>query len=304
MISILILTRNEEKDLPGCLDSVVWSDDVHVFDSFSTDQTVTIAESRGAVVTQRVFDGYASQRNASLKDLKFKYPWVLILDADERIPAPSADEMRRFVSNPPAGAAAGRLRRRDFLLGTWLKHAQISPFYIRLVKPELVHYEREINEVLKVDGAIVDLAEPFDHHPFSKGFRHWIDKHNTYSTMEAGIALAARRGQGEISWQKALFARDFNQRRYYQKEIFYRLPARPLIKWFYMMFVRRALLDGKAGLIYSTLQAIYEYFIVIKTRELELAEQAGTAPSAASISATATLPVSPNAATPGNATQP
>ena len=146
--------------------------------------TVAIAEARGAIVTQRPFDGYASQRNAGL-GLAFKYPWVLILDADERVPAPTAAELRRFVAEAPTAAAA-RLRRRDFLLGSWLRHAQISPYYIRLVRPQMVRYEREINEVLRVDGEIVDLAEPFDHYPFSKGFRHWIDKHNTYSTMEAG----------------------------------------------------------------------------------------------------------------------
>ena len=65
MISVLILTRNEEQDLPGCLASVAWSDDVHVFDSFSTDATVSIAEGLGAKVAQRVFDNYANHRNAA-----------------------------------------------------------------------------------------------------------------------------------------------------------------------------------------------------------------------------------------------
>jgi glycosyltransferase involved in cell wall biosynthesis len=274
MISILILTRNEEQDLPGCLESVAWSDDIHVFDSFSTDQTVAIARSRGATVTQRVFDGYAAQRNAALHGLTFRHPWVLIVDADERIPTACAAALHAFAARPPDGAVAARLRRRDFLMGTWLRHAQISPFYIRLVRPERVHYEREINEVLKADGEIIDLAEPFDHHPFSKGMRHWIEKHNQYSTMEAGIALAARRGHGPVSWRRALFSSDFNERRFHQKEIFYRLPMRPLVKWLYMMIARRSFLDGRAGFTYATLQAIYEYFIVLKSRELELAENA------------------------------
>jgi glycosyltransferase involved in cell wall biosynthesis len=276
MISVLILTRNEEQDLPGCLQSVAWSDDVHVFDSLSTDRTVAIAEGCGAIVTQRAFDGYASQRNAALHGLPFRHPWVLIVDADERIPAACADTMQEFVRQAPAGAVAARLRRRDFLMGTWLRHAQISPFYIRLVRPDKVRYEREINEVLKADGEIVDLAEPFDHHPFSKGIRHWIDKHNAYSTMEAGIALAARCGKGQVSWHRALFAADFNERRFHQKEIFYLLPFRPFIKWLYMMVVRQAFLDGRAGMTYAALQAIYEYFIVLKSRELEAAAPAAT----------------------------
>lgn len=272
MISVLILTRNEEQDLPGCLDSVAWSDDVHVFDSFSTDRTVAIAESLGARVTQRIFDGYASQRNAALHGLAFRHAWVLILDADERVPAPAVEEMLRFVAAVPGRTVAARLRRRDFLMNTWLRHAQISPFYIRLVRPQRVRYEREINEVLKVEGDIFDLAEPFDHYPFSKGVRHWIDKHNSYSTMEAGIALASKRHQGEVSWRRALLSRDFNERRFHQKNIFYRLPLRPLVKWLYMVIVRRAFLDGRAGMVYAGLQAIYEYFIVLKTGELEQRE--------------------------------
>jgi hypothetical protein len=103
--------------------------------------------------------------------------------------------------------------------------------------------------------------------------RHWIDKHNSYSTMEAGIALAARRHKGEVSWRRALLSRDFNERRLHQKNIFYRLPLRPLVKWIYMVVVRRAFLDGRAGMAYAGLQAIYEYFIVLKTNELEQQER-------------------------------
>src|SRR4051812_21283128 len=97
MISVLILTKNEEKDLPGCLESVSWSDDVHVFDSKSTDRTCAIAEESGAKVSRRAFDGYASQRNAALHGLGFKHPWTLILDADERVPAALVEEMRSFI---------------------------------------------------------------------------------------------------------------------------------------------------------------------------------------------------------------
>jgi glycosyltransferase involved in cell wall biosynthesis len=269
MISILILTKNEEQDLPDCLRSVSWSDDIHVFDSHSTDLTVSIAEESGAHVVQRIFDGYASQRNAALHGLRFKYPWVLILDADERIPEPAAKEMLKFIDTAQEGISAARLRRRDIFMGTWLRHAQISPYYIRLVQPQQVRYEREVNEVMKVEGKITDLCEPFDHYPFSKGMRHWLDKHNTYSSMEAKLALASRAGKIPFSLPRAFFCRDFNERRFHQKELFYRLPFRPVTKWCYMVLVRWAFLDGKAGMAYAALQAIYEYMIVLKTRELE-----------------------------------
>jgi glycosyltransferase involved in cell wall biosynthesis len=265
-ISVLILTKNEQLDLPDCLASVSWCDDVHVLDSESTDQTLAIAINAGANVSTRAFDGYASQRNAGLK-LSFKHQWVLILDADERIPAALANEMATFVENTPVNIAGARMRRRDIWWGRWLKHAQISPFYVRLVRVGLAHYEREINEVLVVDGDIVDLKEAFDHYPFSKGLDHWIDKHNTYSRMEAD--LVANRAFTKSSWKVALFGSDFSERRVHQKAIFYGLPARPLIKFFYMLIVRRAFLDGWPGIRYSLLQAIYEYFIVLKTKEIQ-----------------------------------
>ena len=268
-ISVLILTKNEAQDLPGCLASVSWSDDVHIFDSFSSDDTVNIANGHGAKVTQRVFDGYAAQRNAALHDLKYCHSWLLILDADERVPVVSAKALGEFAASAPGEVKACRLRRRDFFLGTCLAHAQISPYYIRLVRPADVFYEREVNEVLKVNGDIQDIDAPFDHYPFSKGIRHWLDKHNLYSTLEAEHIVRSRRSGRPCSLAHAFISKDFNQRRFHQKELFYHLPARPLLKWMYMMLIRRAFLDGQAGITYAFLQAIYEYMIVLKTRELE-----------------------------------
>src|ERR1700678_1040400 len=149
MISVLVLTKNEQSDLPAALASVAWSDDVHVFDSYSTDVTVEIARAAGAHVHQRIFDDYATHRNAALA-LPFKHPWVFLLDADERPTPELSAEMQRAVREAPANTAGFRLRRRDFLFGTWLKHAQISPYYIRLVRPDCARYTRAINEVLEV----------------------------------------------------------------------------------------------------------------------------------------------------------
>ena len=268
MISVLILTRNEEQDLPGCLASVAWSDDVHVFDSRSTDRTVQIAEAHGAKVTQRAFDGYASQRNAALTTVPFKHDWILILDADERATPELADEALQAVAASPSQTAAFRIRRRDFLWNTWLKHAQISPWYVRLVRKGRARYVREVNEVLEVDGATSELKNPLDHFPFSKGISHWVAKHNTYSTMEAQL-LASGAATQQASLRAALFEKDFHLRRGAQKALFFKLPLRPLLKWCYMVFWRRAILDGRAGLTYATLQSFYEYLIVLKTRELQ-----------------------------------
>jgi len=266
MISVLILTLNEEQDLPGCLDSVAWCDDIHVFDSGSTDRTAEIARERGAKVTVRAFDSFAAQRNASMQ-LPFRYPWLLVLDADER-PTPELNaEMPRAIAAVAPAVAAFRIHRRDFLWGTWLKHTQMTSSYLRLLRVGHVQYTRAINEITTVDGEIADLKNPFDHLAFSKGIAHWVNKHNEYSTREADL-LASGDATQRASLREALFAKGMQQRRVAQKAIFYRLPLRPLIKWLYLMFVRGAILDGSAGLMYATLICFYEYLIEAKYREI------------------------------------
>ena len=265
-VSVLILTLNEEQDLPGCLESVAWSDDIHVFDSHSTDRTAEIARSHGATVTTRAFDTYARQRNAAML-LPFRHPWVLVLDADERATPDLSIEVREVAAMAGDIVGAFRVRRRDFLWGTWLKHAQLTPYYVRLLHVGRVSYTRDINEFVEVNGETGELAAPLDHLPFSKGIAHWVTKHNQYSTAEAEL-LATGDAVRKASLSDALFAGDFHDRRAAQKALFYRMPARPLLKWFYMMFVRGAVLDGSAGVMYATLQSVYEYLIEVKRQEI------------------------------------
>ena len=271
-ISVVILTLNEEQDLPGCLDAVAWCDDIQVLDSGSRDRTVEIARAHGATVTTRAFDSFAGQRNASMQ-LPFRHPWVLVLDADER-PTPELNaEMQRAVAAASPAVAAFRIRRRDFLWGRWLKHAQMTSSYLRLLRAGRVQYTRTINEVTAVDGEIADLESPFDHLTFSKGIAHWVTRHNKYSTEEA-LLLASGEATAHASLREALFAKGVQRRRVAQKAIFYRLPLRPLVKWLYLLLVRGAVLDGRAGMMYATLISFYEYLIEAKRREI-LRQRAG-----------------------------
>ena len=266
MISVLVLTKNEEQDLPGCLASVSWSDDVQVLDSMSADRTVEIAREYGAQVTQRAFDNWAAHQNWALANLRFRHPWVLYIDADERV-TPALRESMLAAVRMPGEMVAFRVERRDFLMGTWLRHVQVSAFYMRLFRPEKMRYERLVNPVSLPDGPVGTVSGYLDHFPFSKGISQWITRHNSYSTLEAQQILANRRGVPEASVMAALFEKDFHRRRYHQKEIFYRLPGRPFAKFLLLYFVKLGFLDGHAGLTYSVLQSIYEYFIVLKTRE-------------------------------------
>jgi glycosyltransferase involved in cell wall biosynthesis len=272
MVSVLILTRNEQADLPACLASVAWSDDVHVFDSLSTDRTQQIAREHGATVTERAFDNWAAHQNWALANIPFRHPWVLYIDADEIVTQGLRDSV--LAAAQAAGAhVAFRIQRRDFFDGTWLRHVQSTAFYLRLFRPEKMRYERLVNPVSLPDGPVGEISGYLDHFPFSKGIGHWVDRHNKYSAFEAAQILANRRGQAPFSLRAAFLEKDLQQRRFHQKELFYRMPARPLVKFLVLYLGKRGFLDGTPGLRYAILQSIYEYFIVLKTAELERAAQ-------------------------------
>jgi len=266
-ISVLILTRNEQQNLPGCLASVAWSDDIHVLDSCSTDGTQQIARSHGAHVTERSFDNWAAHQNWALQNIPFRYPWVFYIDADERVTPGLFAAMAAAVADPRSNVAF-RVQRRDFIQGTWLEHAQASPLFLRLFRPEKMRYERLVNPVSIPDGPVGHVAGYLDHFPFSKGIGDWLERHNKYSAFEAQQIIANRRGHESFSLREALTHSDFHHRRYHQKELFYRLPARPLAKFLLLYIVKGGFLDGRAGFRYSILQSIYEYMIVLKTEEL------------------------------------
>lgn len=266
-VSVLILTKNEEMNLPAGLESVAWSDDVHVYDSFSTDRTVDIAREWGATVTQRPFDDWASHQNWGLQNVPFKHPWVLYIDADERVTPELAESVRRAVDQP-GDKVAFEVRRRDFLDGRWLKHVQATPYYLRLFRPDKMRYERLVNPVSHPDGPVGQVSGYLDHYPFSRGISHWFERHNWYSTLEARQELADRERRVRVSLSRALFARDLHERRHHQKGMFHRLPARPVLRFLILYVFKGGFLDGRPGLTYARLQGIYEYMIVLKVREM------------------------------------
>ncbi len=285
-VSVLILTKNEEKDLPGCLESVAWSDDIYVYDSYSSDNTEYIAQSFDAKIIrnpnlnpQSFFGGdESSYRNWGLRNIQFKNEWIIQLDADERITSQLAEEIV-YLLNTDSSFVAFRIQRRDFFLGKWLKHVQTTPYYIRLFRPDKVHYERLVNPVTIVDGAVGQLSGYLDHYPFSKGISHWLNRHNNYSTFEAKQIYENQLNNEVFSIFKAFIAKDFQTRRYHQKELFYRLPARPLIKFFILYFLKQGFLDGSPGFTYAVLQSIYEYMIILKFHELKTQEHRNLNPT-------------------------
>lgn len=265
-VSVLILTLNEEINLPACLASVKWCDDVVVFDSYSTDGTVDIARVAGARFVQRTFDNYAYQRNAALTEVQYKHPWILMIDADERVPVELHDEIKSAMRNRDPATTLFAMRRKDMFRGKWLRGSSGYPTWFgRLVLLGHISVEREVNEQYYTDGKVGFLKEHLVHYPFRKGIAYWLERHNRYSSMEAAALIG--KNEGSIKW-KSICSRDPLIRRRTLKQLALRLPGRPLWVFLFLYILRRGFLDGLEGFTYCMLRAMYEYMIDIKVMEL------------------------------------
>jgi glycosyltransferase involved in cell wall biosynthesis len=263
-VSVLILTLNEELNLPDCLKSVAWSDDIVVFDSVSSDRTVQIARAAGARVVLRPFDNYAAQRNAALTEVTYKHPWVLLVDADERWPREICEEIREALARN-GDISIYYFLRKDMFLGRWLRHTGYPTWAGRLIKLGDVTVARAINEQYLTTGNKGYLKGHFIHHPFNRGVAHWLHRHNQYSSMEARALAEETRGRLGL---RDLFSREPATRRRSLKQLAYRLPGRPFLVFCYLYFLRLGFLDGLAGLTYCRLRMLYEYMIDLKITEL------------------------------------
>ena len=134
--SVLILTLNEEVNLPDCLESVAWCDDVVVLDSFSSDRTEQIARDFGARFVQRRFDDWSSHQNWAVSNIEFQHRWVYYSDADERLPEGLVQELNEVTSDVDRPEVAYRLRFKNMFMGRWLRHSCLYPTWVlRLFRP-------------------------------------------------------------------------------------------------------------------------------------------------------------------------
>ncbi|MBE0532389.1 MAG: glycosyltransferase family 2 protein [Rhodospirillales bacterium] len=272
-ISVLILTLNEELNLPACLASVAWSDDIVVLDSFSTDNTVAIAEAAGARVVQHEFVDEPSQRRYGLKEISFKHPWVYVPDADEVTPPELSDEMLAVTADPDRPEGGFRCRFKVFFMGRWIRHSSLYPTWVvRLVRPDRIEFEREVNCHWIIQGAEGRLENHFIHYSFNKGISWWFEKHNRYSWHEARESLNSLTAE-HLDWRGMVGHGDAVRRRRALKAMSFRLPNRPFLRFLYMYFVRRGFLDGWPGYLYCRLLASYELMIVVKMAEIRRRRQ-------------------------------
>lgn len=186
----VILTFNEARHIEDCIASVRFADHILVFDSFSTDETVKLANRSGVEVTQRRFDDYAGQRNAALKYVEGKSDWVLFVDADERVTPELATEIQTAIQNP--SYVAWRVPRFNYILGNLTKGAGWYPDYqTRLLKVGYARYDpaRKVHELVILDGDLGTMREHFVHLNYET-IEQFHDKQRRYSAYDASILFA------------------------------------------------------------------------------------------------------------------
>lgn len=268
-VTVIIAARNEEANLGRCLDALRSFERVLVVDSGSTDATAKIATASGAEVHQfHYHGGYPKKRQWALDELHIATPWVLMIDADEVVPAELLSEIAA-VTESGSAADDGYLIRKGFhFLGRRFRFGGFSHQAVLLFRTGKARFEHifdddpsgmdmEVHERLIVDGTVGRLNTPLIHEDF-KGLAAYLHRHNQYSNWEAAIRLRYRQqgDWGEQTIKPRLFG-NAQERRRFLKQLVCRLPFEHWI-WFLNHFViRLGLLEGRRGLIACRLRAQY-----------------------------------------------
>lgn len=203
-LSIAIITKNEEERLPDCLRGTRFADEVVVVDSGSTDRTMEIAQDFGARTFVRDWQGYGPQKQFAIEQCGGD--WILILDADERIPAQTADEIVQITNNITS-CSAYSIPRKNYFLGRWIRHAGWWPDRtVRLFRRSSARMSADrVHESLQVNDRVAEMHSPLIHYPF-RDLRHMMDKMNHYSSAgaldlyEAGVKASIIKAAGRAMW--------------------------------------------------------------------------------------------------------
>jgi len=184
----VVLTRNEERHIGECLESLSWADGRVVFDDFSSDRTIELAISAGARVLQHRLENFAAQRNAALEAVDAE--WVLFVDADERATPALAEEVRRVISYTDARARAGWwVPRHNFMIGHRMRGGGWYPDHqLRLLRRNRAEYDlrHPVHEVVVLDGEAGYLENPLVHYNYDS-VAQFRQKMGRYTAYEARI---------------------------------------------------------------------------------------------------------------------
>lgn len=261
-LTILIPVKNDAANLALCLESVKEFDDVVVVDSGSNDATCEIASQFGRKVIDFKWDGFCpKKRNWVLRTLVFKYPWVLFLDADERMTQKFQAEIQATLANTSHNAFW--IRYENWFMGRLLRYGD-SMRKTALLRVGHGEYEEvrenrwsscdmEVHEQLVVEGTIGTLASKLEHHDL-RSLHRYYERHNEYSTWEAKRFLTLK-DRGQLTSRQRLK---------------YRMLMWPLFPLLYFMasyIFKAGFLDGKPGLFFALGKTRYYFQIQSKIRE-------------------------------------
>jgi glycosyltransferase involved in cell wall biosynthesis len=267
-LTIAIPARNEERNLPGCLEAIGKDLAMRVvlLDSGSTDRTKEIASEHGAEVLEFRWDGrFPKKRNWFLREHTPQTEWVLFLDADEYITPEWKDELRRVL--PTTSHSGFWLCYSVWFLGRKLKGGypleKLALFrvgageYERIEEDHWSDLDMEVHEHPILSGTIGKLRSRIDHQDF-RGTAHYVAKHNEYSSWEASRFLRYS-GDPEVraGWT-------------WKQKLKYRLVRTPFLGAAYFLgsFVLMAgWRDGFAGLAFAILKMSYFTQIYCKLAE-------------------------------------
>lgn len=270
MISVLVLTLNEELNLPSCLESIKWSDDIHIVDSFSTDKTADIAFQSGCHVLTNPFHSFAAQRNWALDHCPIKNEWVLFLDADERCTMEFLSACEKAISSVTPDVAGFYCCWKLMMQDRWLRRSGHFPnWQFRLVRKgrgrfrDYGHGQKEG----EVKGTLGYIQEPFLHYAFSKGWAAWVERHNRYSNQEARARLEERVPL------RNMFLFQPSQRNIALRYWLSRVPGWPLFRFLHVYLLKLGFLDGYHGFVHAVNMSWYEYMIKLKISEFKLKEK-------------------------------
>lgn len=261
-IAFIILVKNEEANLPQCLESIqALNADVFVIDSGSTDNSIQIAETAGAKVLYHEFKNHSDQVNWAIDNIHTDAGWIFRLDADEYLTPELTVELKTALDGTPDAVKGLEINRRYLFLGRWIKHAGVYPqWHLRLWRRGFARCEeRWMDEHMRlIRGETARLKHDFVDRN-NKDLTFWIEKHNWYASREViDMVEGARSESHEALHAQAARKRWAKQSIYGHTPLFFRA----FLWWIFRYFVLLGFLDGKEGLIYHFLQSFWYRFLV------------------------------------------
>lgn len=263
-LTAIILTLDEEANLPLCLESLKGvASEIIVVDAGSTDRTRDIASAAGAQVIEYPRARQDVTLNWALENVPMAGDWILRLDADERLTEALQVELPRRLREAQPDVSGFFFKRRVYFLGRWMRHGGYYPTWLlRVWRRGAARSEaRAMDEHMVLLQGRPDYLQHDIWEENLKGLHVWTERQNRYATREAEVLLNPA-AQGEL--QPTLRGTPEVRRRWWKVNVYQRAPLflRAFLFWFYRYFVRLGFLDGRPGLIFHFLHGCWYRFLI------------------------------------------